>query len=145
MHEAEETMSQPMVVEGGCLCGQVRYRIAGPVAPAVYCHCSMCRKATGAPAAVWIFAARKDFRFTGAPPASYASSPRGERLFCPDCGGQIGFAAKTKTDEIALLAGSLDDPDAFPPQSHVMFVNRLSWFHTDDDLPAHDGIRPSAV
>ncbi|MGH8240927.1 MAG: GFA family protein [Steroidobacteraceae bacterium] len=36
------------MLAGGCLCGAVKYRIAGDVLTAVNCHCSMCRKAHGA-------------------------------------------------------------------------------------------------
>ena len=33
---------------GSCLCGGIRYVVHGPLGPVVHCHCSMCRKATGA-------------------------------------------------------------------------------------------------
>ncbi len=36
------------VVRGGCLCGRVRYEVAGPLANADHCHCSMCRRQHGA-------------------------------------------------------------------------------------------------
>ncbi len=36
------------MLEGGCLCGEVRYRVDGPVFRMRHCHCSMCRKAHGA-------------------------------------------------------------------------------------------------
>ena len=35
------------MLRGGCLCGQIRYEIVGPVGEALYCHCSMCRKSHG--------------------------------------------------------------------------------------------------
>ena len=38
------------VSEGGCLCGEVRYRIVGPVRDVIVCHCSVCRRAHGGPA-----------------------------------------------------------------------------------------------
>jgi hypothetical protein len=36
-------------LEGGCLCGQLRYRISGQPRSADHCHCRMCRRAAGAP------------------------------------------------------------------------------------------------
>ena len=36
------------MIRGSCLCGGVRYEIDGQIGPALNCHCSMCRKATGA-------------------------------------------------------------------------------------------------
>ncbi len=38
---------------GGCLCGDVRFRLTGPPYEVDYCHCHSCRKHTGAPVAVF--------------------------------------------------------------------------------------------
>ena len=32
---------------GGCLCGGVRYRVAGRLLPVVACHCGQCRRTLG--------------------------------------------------------------------------------------------------
>ena len=37
-----------LVLYGSCLCGGVKYAIAGPLFRPLHCHCSMCRKAQGA-------------------------------------------------------------------------------------------------
>ena len=42
------------MLEGGCLCGAVRYRISGSPLSSVNCHCESCRRASGAPAVAWI-------------------------------------------------------------------------------------------
>jgi hypothetical protein len=39
---------------GGCLCGAVRWRMESPYIRMTNCHCSMCRKAHGAPFATYI-------------------------------------------------------------------------------------------
>ena len=36
-------------LEGGCLCGAVRYRISAAPSHTDYCHCRMCQRSTGAP------------------------------------------------------------------------------------------------
>jgi hypothetical protein len=38
---------------GGCLCGAIRYEI-DRVFDVMYCHCSRCRKATGAAALAYV-------------------------------------------------------------------------------------------
>ena len=77
-----------MVLTGGCLCGAVRYRIDGELTAegAGFCHCGLCRRASGAPVVAWGTWRAADFRFTDGRPAEYLSSPKGVRRFCPACG-----------------------------------------------------------
>ena len=37
-------MSNEKELEGGCLCGRVRFKISGPPLVVTHCHCSMCRR-----------------------------------------------------------------------------------------------------
>ena len=39
---------------GGCLCGEVRYRITQAPVEALYCHCRMCQRAHGASVIAWL-------------------------------------------------------------------------------------------
>ena len=53
---------------GGCLCGAVRYELAAEGAfDAGYCHCSMCRRSTGAPVLAWALVRRSHFRLVQSP------------------------------------------------------------------------------
>src|ERR671911_234631 len=101
-------MSGPEQIEGSCLCGAVRYRIAGPVSPAVHCHCTMCRRASGAPLVTWVVANQGDFRVTKGEPAVYRSSEHGERAFCRGCGAQLTFRTSRRPDDVDITVGSLD-------------------------------------
>ena len=40
-------------IEGGCLCGAVRYRAFWPAYGITHCHCQTCRRASGAPFVTW--------------------------------------------------------------------------------------------
>ena len=42
------------ILTGGCLCGEVRYRITATPVEALYCHCRMCQRAHGAPVIAWL-------------------------------------------------------------------------------------------
>ena len=37
----------PLPLEGGCLCGRIRYRAAPDKREGYYCHCRMCQLAFG--------------------------------------------------------------------------------------------------
>ena len=78
-------------LEGGCLCGAVRYRIGAEPDHAGYCHCRMCQRAAGAPVVAWLTVARAAFAWTRGEPAVYRSSAKAERLFCGACGTQLAF------------------------------------------------------
>ena len=36
-------------IEGGCACGAIRFKIAGPLAGVGVCHCRACQYSTGGP------------------------------------------------------------------------------------------------
>jgi hypothetical protein len=130
------------MLTGGCLCGAVRYEAGGPPFHGVICHCSMCRRAAGAPAMAWYSVMRAVFRFTGGEPAAWRSSGHATRRFCPRCGTQLTFESDLHPAEIDISTGSLDDPERVPPTAHVHDGTRLSWLHLNDGLPRHSDARP---
>ena len=121
-------------IEGGCLCGAVRYRISAEPRSADYCHCRMCRRAAGAPVAC-LTVADAAFAWTKGEPAVYRSSAAAERLFCSACGTQL--ALRDEPDHLDVTLASLDDPDAVRPSYHIWTASRIGWFDTADDLPRY--------
>jgi hypothetical protein len=124
-------------LEGGCLCGAVRYRISIEPHGAGYCHCRMCQRATGAPVVPWLGMASDGFAWTKGTPAVYRSSPEAERLFCATCGTQMVFRVIAEPHLLDVTLASLDDPEAIPPDHHIWTTSRIAWFDTRDDLPRH--------
>src|ERR1044072_2917868 len=106
-----------MTLEGGCLCGRLRYRIDGPILQSDWCHCRLCQRSAGAPAVAWLTVPRTDFRFTQGEPRTFASTAKGRRQFCADCGTQLVFFDGDAERDITLA--SLDDPAAVSPQDHI--------------------------
>lgn len=124
--------------EGGCLCGQLRYRIRA-VREAFWCHCTMCRRASGAAALPWASVARADFAFTAGTPATFASSPGVTRAFCGTCGSPILFDMAAE-DALDVTLGTLDDPSAIVPARHIWVASALSMADgLGPDLPRHPG------
>jgi hypothetical protein len=115
-----------MLFHGHCLCGYVRYDIIGPPLRVHYCHCEMCRRATGGPFAVLAWVARESLRWTSHGPAIRRSSPIAERGFCPECGTPL-FLSYDGRDDIALTVGTLDDAACWAPTSHYGIESRLPW------------------
>ncbi len=130
--------------EGGCLCGALRFRAEARPIDTGYCHCSLCRRSTGAPALAWASFPVEAFRYTNGEPARYSSSSWGHREFCNRCGTQIGYRKSDGAETVDLNVGCLDDPGALPPQQHIFAADRIGWFDTADDLPRHAESRPGA-
>ena len=43
-----------LVIEGGCVCGGVRYRLEAAPTQVNDCHCLDCRRSSGAPFVTWV-------------------------------------------------------------------------------------------
>ncbi len=120
--------------QGGCLCGQVRFRFWGRTINTGVCHCRSCQKAMGAPYFARVLVAMDQSVISGEV-AAFNSSASLERLFCPRCGTRIG----TRWNEGELVMGfalaALDDPNAKPPRFHIWTSSKLDWVSLDDGLP----------
>ena len=123
-------------MEGGCLCGAVRYEINGEVEVVAHCHCGMCRRSTGAPVVTWAVLPRANFRVTKGSMKIYRSSEKGERMFCADCGTQLVFQTSDNPDKMDVSIGSLDEPERLAPSCHVGVDGRLGFMQgLGADLP----------
>ncbi len=126
---------------GGCLCGAVRYRATGEPLVVAHCHCSLCRKASGAPFVTWIAFPVDAFAFTRGEARVYNATEKAERGFCPACGSQLTFRHAESARQVDVTVGSLDDPDAVTPVDHIWASSRVAWLTMDDGLPRHRGER----
>jgi hypothetical protein len=128
-------------LEGGCLCGSVRYRISAAPRSADYCHGRMCRRAAGAPVVARLTVANAAVAWIKGGPAVHRSSAAAERLFCPACGTQL--ALRDEPDYLDVALASLDHPDSVRPSCHIWTASRIAWFDTADDLPRYPESRRS--
>ncbi len=123
---------------GGCLCGAVRFRVTAKPLAAYYCHCSMCRRASGG--GLFLASATvsmEGFAFTKGEPAAYESTPGNLRLFCGACGSPLGARVAEDAKLIEVNLGCLDDPNAIRPEFHTFTSTQVSWCEIDDGLPRH--------
>lgn len=121
---------------GGCLCGAVRYRADEVPDYASYCHCSMCRKASGAPFSAFVQFREGSVTWTEGEPATYVSSKGVRRRFCGHCGSSLTFEAE---GILFLTLGSLDQPDKVTFVRHTYTRSRLPGMDIADGLPTCPG------
>lgn len=131
------------MLKGGCYCGAVRYEAAGKPFNETSCHCSICRRTSGAPFVAWFSVRRADFRLVAGTPVGFDSTPKARRTFCGRCGTPLTFQGTETPGEIDITTASLDDPNAVPPKDHTRTSSRLSWVRLADGLPEHREARIS--
>jgi hypothetical protein len=128
-------MAKERAFEGGCLCGAIRYHATAAPLRAVICHCSMCRKHSGAPALAFVHFPLEAFSWLKGEPTRYRSSRFAERGFCPSCGSTITMHEEVLTDRVQVTLGSLDEPPRVRPDDHVWTQEQIEWFEISDNLP----------
>lgn len=126
-------------MEGGCLCGAIRYRVSGKVLYSVICHCRSCQRASGAPSVAWLTLERKDFNLLQGSPATVQSSPGVSRGFCGHCGTPLSYERRDRTDTLDVATATLDDPAACPPDSEIWLHDRLPWESIDGERRGYSG------
>ena len=125
-------MSRPRT--GRCLCGGVSFAYDGPENWRAHCHCESCRRQTASAFTTFMGVPDGAWRWTGAAPRSYASSPGVTRMFCGTCGAPVGYRSDRYPTEIHFYAALLDDNRDFTPTAHVHWSERLPWAPVADDL-----------
>jgi len=132
-----------VTIEGGCLCGKVRYQVRGGLTQAGSCYCSMCRRSHGA--AFGTYAAVPDGGFhwlAGEDDVSvYNSSPSGGRAFCRHCGSTLGAVENGALRWITL--GTVDGDPGIRPQANIFVGSKAPWYEITDNLPQFDEYPPS--
>jgi len=135
------------MIIGSCLCGGVRYEIDGAMGPALNCHCSMCRKVTGAAFRSRVAVASENFRWVSGEDllTRYASSPKTTRTFCRVCGATLVSLFDDNPNTIGLAMGTLDDDPGVRPAFHVFVGSKAPWFEITDGLPQFDALPPASM
>jgi len=132
------------MLKGGCFCGAIRYEAGGAPFDETVCHCSICRRTTGAPFVAWFSVLRSEFRFLQGTPTRFRSTDKATRTFCPRCGTQLTFERDDLLNEIDVTTCSLDEPQLVQPRDHTRTGSKLGWVKLADGLPQYRETRNEA-
>ena len=114
-------------IEGGCFCGSVRYSFEPDNYLSSNCHCSMCRRTSGAPFVAWMVVPLSRFEYTQGEPKKLNSSSHGARYFCQECGTPLACILEEDPENIDITICSLDMPQDFEPKTDISTDDRLPW------------------
>ena len=107
-------------MKGECLCGNVKFEISEKVRNFYQCHCSLCRKATGASANTATFVQGEAFRWiSGESDIKSYKKPSGYRSdFCSVCGSLVPNSLRD-SGMVWVPAGLLNEPIASKVSVHL--------------------------
>ncbi|MGJ5073824.1 GFA family protein [Bradyrhizobium oligotrophicum] len=116
---------------GSCLCGRVGFEVDGPFDKFLNCHCSRCRKASGAAhscevvvkaaALRWLGGETNVTRFDLPQARSFATA------FCSTCGSPVPHLTRSGREAI-IPAGGFDEPLGTVPDRHAHWASRADWY-----------------
>jgi len=125
--------------EGGCACGDVRYRLTSDPLFVHCCHCLNCQRQTGSAFVVNVLIETDRVELLAGDPQPVAAPRSGgkkQRIWrCPTC--QIALYSRYTLDGIRFVrAGTLDDPASVAPDVHIFTRSKLPWVALPEAVPA---------
>lgn len=132
-----------MTHEGGCVCGAVRYRVAGAAALAQACHCALCQRRTGSAFALVAAFKEDQVELTGGPLTEYEhrSDESGRWLrwhFCPSCGTTVLITLERNPGVRVVPGGTFDDPKWLKPTRHIWTRSAHDWIALPPDADVRE-------
>ncbi len=127
--------------EGGCACGEVRYRLASEPMFVHCCHCLNCQRQTGSAFVInLLIEAHRLEILKGTPQPVEVPRDDGsmQRIFrCPRC--QIAVYSEYSRPQVRFVrGGTLDDPSHISPDVHIFTRSKVRWVIVPEGTPAFD-------
>ena len=111
-------------LEGGCLCGAVRFKTSQAPMRTLVCHCRFCQRVTGSSSYAESMFANDAVVFNAGQMGCYehrsdSSHKKVFVHFCTRCGTTVSLTFERWPDVRAISRGCYDDPDAVTVTSHI--------------------------
>jgi len=131
---------QDKIKEGGCSCGQLRYRMMTAPLFIHCCHCTWCQRETGAAFALNALIESDQLQLllgrTETIPTPSSSGLGQDIVRCVVCKAAIWSHYGGAKDAISFLRlGTLDDAAAFTPDIHIFTSTKQPWIELGDTVP----------
>ena len=129
------------MIEGGCTCRLVRYRMLTKPMFVHCCHCTWCQRETGTAFALnamieadRIELLQGDVEVVNTP----TNSGKGQKISrCPKCRIALWSNYSGAGDAVRFVrVGTLDEPGRFPPDIHIFTSTKQPWVMLPAGTPA---------
>lgn len=125
-------------LSGQCLCGAIHYAVADEFRYALNCHCSDCRRATGAAFKPFAGIEREKFAITKGKEQVlvFGDKNANHDVHCGGCGSFLCSVVRDGAF-VHVTLGTLTDAPAIRPTAHIFVSDKAPWFEITDDLPQY--------
>ena len=118
--------------EGGCDCGEIRYSMRAAPMVVHCCHCRWCQREGGSAFALNAVVETDQLELLGGTPENVlrpSESGRGQDVvYCPTCKVVLwSHYGGAGTRAAFIRVGTLDNPDACPPDVHIFTASKQPW------------------
>jgi len=127
-------------IEGGCLCGRVRYTADAEPTFVGVCHCTDCQKFGGSAFATVVGVPVTALRLTGTVKTFTKPGDSGKaihRRFCPECGSGVMEEADALPGMTMISVGTLDDRSWVKPDSQIYCDSAQPWVQLSEELKSY--------
>ena len=133
-------------IEGGCLCGDIRYKSEAEPLVTVLCHCINCQKQSGGAYSLNIVMPKGSLDVQGEMTTYVDTGDSGstlDRSFCGRCGSGITSEPSVMDTITVLKAGTLDDTSWVKPVMEIYCDSAQEWTRVHTELQSHPKMMPS--
>jgi hypothetical protein len=131
-----------LTLEGGCACGQMRYRLVSKPMFVHCCHCRECQRQTGSAFVInaLIEADRIETLSGETEPVPVPTESGRPHVIhrCPACKVAVWSHYGGVLKLSFVRVGTLDEPPALPPDVHIYTRSKLPWVTLTADVPAFE-------
>lgn len=126
---------------GRCTCGAIRYEMRSAPLVVHCCHCRWCQRETGASFALnAMIEADRVPLLAGTPERvdTPSESGKGQQIVrCPTCRVAVWSHYAGAGARVSFVrVGTLENPDALPPDVHIFTASKQPWIVLPPDVPA---------
>jgi hypothetical protein len=118
------------IQEGGCRCGQVRFRVSGRPLITMACHCTGCQRMTASAFSLSSLYPSRSFEVTLGEPVIGGLHGAPRHNFCPRCMSWLFTRPEGMDEFVNVRATMLDDAGSFRPFVETFTIERLPWART---------------
>ena len=134
-----------MKLEGGCYCGNLRYRAEGETMLKAQCHCRECQYISGGAPNMFMLMPVDGFNYTKGTPKQFTRSDLESavtREFCAECGTHL-LTRRPGLPAVILKIGTLDEPELYGAPKIAIYTCDKQEFHSiPEGMPSFERLPP---